>query len=213
MTTLDILSDLICPWCYIGKVKLNRALEKRPDHPFSVNWRPFQLNPDMPATGMDRRTYLERKFGGQSGAVKVYGEIMQHAENAGVTINIEKITRTPNTLDAHRLIHWSTVEGKQNAVVTALFEAYFQNGEDISDMNVLSSVAENVGMDKNVIQRLLNSDADKDHIKSQDKQAREMGVTGVPCFIVGATHVVNGAQEPEFWDRVITEILEAANQT
>ena len=130
MVKLDIISDPICPWCYIGKTKLFRALEKHPDHPFTIEWHPFQLNPDMPAEGMDRREYLELKFGGKEGAVSVYGQIAQAAEETGLNIDFAAIERTPNTMNAHRLIHWAGIEGKQTAIVDALFKAFFER-EDI----------------------------------------------------------------------------------
>lgn len=103
---LDIMSDPICPWCYIGKSYLDRALEQNPDHPFVIEWHPFQLNPDMPAEGMERRAYLEAKFGGKEGAVKAYAPVVEHAQKAGLKIDFEAMKRTPNTLNAHRLIHW-----------------------------------------------------------------------------------------------------------
>ena len=125
MIKLDIMSDPICPWCYIGKTHLEKALAEHPDHPFTVEWHPFQLNPDMPAEGMDRRVYLERKFGGKEAAIKVYSQIEQTAEALGLPIDFAAMKRTPNTIDAHRLIHWAGLEQKQNAVVDALFQAYF----------------------------------------------------------------------------------------
>ena len=123
MIKLDILSDPICPWCLIGKTHLDRALADHPDHPFVLEWHPFQLNPDMPAGGMDRRAYLEGKFGGKSGADQVYGRIADTARAAGIEIDFDAIRRTPNTLNAHRLIHWAGIERRQTPVVDALFRA------------------------------------------------------------------------------------------
>ena len=121
---LDILSDPICPWCYIGKTYLDAALTENPNHPFAIEWHPFQLNPEMPAGGMDRRAYLEGKFGGKEAAMKAYAPVVEHAKAAGLTINFEAMKRTPNTIDAHRLIHWAGIEGRQIAAVSSLFEAY-----------------------------------------------------------------------------------------
>lgn len=211
MTTLDIISDPICPWCYIGKTKLDRALEAAPYHPFEIQWRPFQLNPDMPAGGMDRREYLELKFGGREGAISVYGEIARTAEAAGLDIAFEKIKRTPNTLNAHRLIRWAGVEEKQTRVVSLLFKQYFKEGQDISDQDVLVDVATSVGMDGDLVRRLLEGDADLAETIAEDKKAREMGVQGVPCFIVGASYAISGAQEVETWSNIITEIVEKSN--
>lgn len=204
---LDILSDPICPWCYIGKTNLDKALAAVPDHPFVIEWHPFQLNPDMPEGGMDRREYLERKFGGKEGAVKAYAPVVEHAEKAGLNINFEAMKRTPNTLDAHRLIHWAGIEGKQNDVVDALFDAYFVQGRDIGDHEVLADIADGVGMDAAVVLKLLKSDADRDDIRKRDAHSREMGVNSVPTFIVANQHAVPGAQPPELWAQVIDEIM------
>ena len=204
---LDIISDPICPWCYIGKTQLDRALAERPDHPFAVEWHPFQLNPDMPAEGMDRRTYLERKFGGPEGADRVYGQISEHAKSIGVEADFEAITRTPNTLNAHRLIHWAGIEDRQEEIVNALFAANFREGRDIGDMDVLADIADANGMDASVVRRLLQSDADVDMIRQRDAHSREMGVTSVPTFVVAGQHAVPGAQPPELWVKVIDEIL------
>ncbi len=206
MIKLDILSDPICPWCYIGKTLLFRALEKHPDHPFTIEWHPFQLNPDMPAGGMDRREYLELKFGGKEGAVKVYGQIADAAEEAGLMINFAAIERTPNTLNAHRLIHWAGIEGKQTPMVHALFKAYFERGLDIGDLDVLTQLAEEMELDGPTIRRLLEGDADAVDIAARDRNARAKGVTGVPCFIVANQHALPGAQPTELWEKVIGDI-------
>jgi predicted DsbA family dithiol-disulfide isomerase len=213
MTTpikLDIMSDPICPWCYIGKTHLDKALLAHPDHPFQIEWHPFQLNPDMPAEGMDRRTYLEAKFGGKEGAVKAYAPVVEHAEKAGLTINFEAMERTPNTLDAHRLIHWAGIEGRQTAAVSALFKAYFVEARDIGDPEVLADVADSIEMDAAVVARLLKTDEDRESIRQRDAHSREMGVNSVPTFIVGNRHAVPGAQPPELWEQVIAELTEAA---
>ncbi|KUJ86072.1 polyketide biosynthesis protein [Ruegeria marisrubri] len=205
---LDILSDPICPWCYIGKTNLDKALAAIPDHPFIIEWHPFQLNPDMPDEGMDRREYLERKFGGKEGAVKAYAPVVEHAEKAGLNINFEAMQRTPNTLDAHRLIHWAGIEGKQTAAVDALFKAYFVDGRDIGDHEVLADIADSIGMDAAVVLKLLKSDADREDIRKRDAHSRQMGVNSVPTFIVANQHAVPGAQPAELWEKVINEIKE-----
>ncbi|MEC8631214.1 MAG: DsbA family oxidoreductase [Pseudomonadota bacterium] len=206
MIKLDILSDPICPWCFIGKARLDQALINHPDHPFTIEWHPFQLNPGMRAGGMDRREYLETKFGGRANALKVYGAIAEAAEESGLEIDFAAIKRTPNTLDAHRLIHWAGIEGRQTAVVTALFKAYFQEGKDIEDPATLRAIAEGAEMDGDMIARLLASDADRADIIARDSHARQRGVNSVPTFIVANTHVVPGAQPPELWEQVIAEL-------
>ena len=211
MIKLDILSDPICPWCYIGKSYLDRALEARPDHRFEIEWHPFQLNPDMPTEGMDRREYLETKFGGRMQAVKVYGQIEETAVAAGLKIDFAGIKRTPNTLDAHRLIHWAGLEGRQTAAVTRLFKAYFEEAEDIGNQDVLLKIAEGIGMDRAMTERLFASDADLKDVSARDAHARERGVTGVPTFVIANQHVVPGAQKPELWLQVIDELTEQMN--
>lgn len=208
MIRLDIFSDPICPWCYIGKARLQRALEARPNHPFLIHWHPFQLNPDMPADGMDRRAYLEAKFGGKDGAIKAYMPVVQAAEDSGLEINLEAITRTPNTLNAHRLIQWAGLEEKQNAMVDCLFKAYFIEGKDLGDLEVLADLAAEAGMERDVTARLLASDADGDDISARDADARAKGVNSVPTFVISNQHVVPGAQPADLWMRVIDEILE-----
>ncbi|WP_208354130.1 DsbA family oxidoreductase [Pseudaestuariivita rosea] len=210
MVKLDILSDPICPWCYIGKTQLFQALEAQPDHPFTIEWHPFQLNPDMPAEGMDRRTYLERKFGGQDGAVKAYAPVAQAAEAVGLNLDLGGIQKTPNTLDAHRLIHWAGIEGRQTPVVHTLFKAYFEEGRDIGNAEVLADIADSHGMDAAVVQKLLASDSDTQDIRDRDAHSREMGVNSVPTFIVANQHAVPGAQSAELWGKVIAEILQQA---
>ncbi|MCV6586548.1 MAG: DsbA family oxidoreductase [Marinibacterium sp.] len=203
---LDILSDPICPWCYIGKTHLDKALAQVPDHPFVIEWHPFQLNPDMPPEGMDRRAYLEGKFGGKDGAVRAYAPVVEHAQAAGLSINFEQMARTPNTLDAHRLIHWAGIEGAQTAAVDALFDAYFVQARDIGDHEVLADIADGIGLDASVIRKLLDSSADRDAIRDRDAHSRKMGITSVPTFIVAGKHAVPGAQPPELWVQVIGEL-------
>ncbi|MEO0668076.1 MAG: DsbA family oxidoreductase [Pseudomonadota bacterium] len=203
---LDIMSDPICPWCYIGKAHLDRALEAHPNHPFVIEWHPFQLNPDMPAEGMDRRAYLEAKFGGKEGAVRAYAPVVENAEKAGLKIDFEGMQRTPNTLDAHRLIHWAGIEGKQTAAVSALFKAYFVEARDIGDPEVLADIADTIDMDASVVLRLLGTDADCEDIAARDAHSRSMGVNSVPTFIVAQQHAVPGAQPPELWAKVIAEL-------
>jgi predicted DsbA family dithiol-disulfide isomerase len=206
MTKLDIISDPICPWCYIGKARLDRALESHPGHTFEIEWHPFQLNPEMPPEGMDRREYLELKFGGRQGAIDFYGNIAKAAEDSGLKVNFDKIDRTPNTLDAHRVIHWSGLEGKQTRYVSGLFKAFFVDGLDISEHNVLIDVAKSVDIDGDMIAKLLAQDVDEERIRKRDKNVREKGVQGVPCFIVDDHYVVQGAQPAEMWANVIGEI-------
>ncbi|WP_333827928.1 DsbA family oxidoreductase [Pararhodobacter sp.] len=206
MTTLDIYSDPICPWCYIGKSRLDAAMEIRPDHGFEISWHPFMLNPDMPPEGMDRRDYLEAKFGSQKAVVEAYLPVQKAATAGGLPIDLGRIGRTPSTLDAHRLIHWAGLEGRQSAVVSLLFRAYFAEGADIGARAILLAVAETAGMDGKVVARLLDSGADTDDIRAQDADVRGRGLRGVPAFVIAGQHVVAGAQEVPFWLQIIDEL-------
>ncbi|MQQ07178.1 thioredoxin domain-containing protein [Epibacterium sp. SM1979] len=209
---LDVLSDPICPWCYIGKANLDKALAELGEHPFVIEWHPFQLNPDMPIDGMDRRAYLEGKFGGKDGAVRAYAPVVDHAEKAGLTINLDKIARTPNTLNAHRMIHWAGVEGKQTGVVDALFQAYFVDGKDIGSIDTLVEIGTSVGLEADVIRKLLEGENDLEDIRQRDAHSRKMGVSSVPTFIIANQHAVPGAQPPELWKQVIADITEQLQQ-
>lgn len=209
MVPLDILSDPICPWCYIGHAQLARALEAAPSHPFAVAWHPFMLNPDMPPEGMDRRAYLEAKFGGKERAAAVYARVDAAAREAGLDLDLGAIERTPSTLDAHRLIHWAGLEGRQTPLAARLFSAYFREGRDLGDRSVLAEIAGAAGLDAAMVERLLASDADVDEIRARDAYARERGVSGVPTFVVAQRHVVTGAQPPALWAEVVAELAAA----
>ncbi len=211
MTRLDIISDPICPWCYIGVTRLLRAMAARPNYEFAMRWRPYQLNPEMPAEGMGRGSYLATKFGGVEQARIVYGRIDAACREAGLEIDFATITRTPNTVDAHRVLHWAEAEGVQTPVALALFRAYFQQGRDIGDAKVLAGVAEAAGMDGAVVARLLQGDADRDRIQEESRAASEMGVTGVPTFILGGKYALVGAQTEEAWEKVIDDLTAAAD--
>lgn len=206
MIRLDIFSDPVCPWCLIGKANLDRALADRPDHPFAVRWHPFQLNPDLPREGVAKRPWLEARFGGKPRVDALHERLREVARAAGVTLDPEIPTRLPNTLDAHRLIHWAGTLGRQDAVVTALMDGYWHEGRDIGDPATLADIAAGAGMDRAVTLRLLQSDADADDIAARDADARAKGVTAVPTFLVAGVHVVSGAQPPELWTRVIAEL-------
>lgn len=213
MIRLDIISDPICPWCYIGKAHLDRAAAEAGENPFDVSWRIFQLNPDMPPEGMDRRRYLETKFGGAESARAIYGRIEAAAAEAEIEVHFDRIKRTPNTMDAHRLIRWSRTTGNQSGLVDLLFRRYFVEGADISDHAVLLGAAEAVGMERAVVEQLLSGDADLDLLREEEDAARRMGVNGVPCFIVGGRHVLQGAQPAKTWAQVIRELLAAQDGT
>jgi predicted DsbA family dithiol-disulfide isomerase len=207
---LDIFSDPVCPWCYVGKANLDKALGQHPDHPFQIQWHPFQLNPEMPPEGVTKRAYLEEKFGGKARVDAVHERLREAARGAGVDMDPDKPRRMPNTLDAHRLIHWAGLEGRQNAIVAALFRAYWKEGRDIGNTGVLADIAAAAGMDRAVTARLLDSEADADDIRARDQDARNKGVSAVPTFLIAQQYVVSGAQPPEVWGNVIRELVENA---
>lgn len=206
MVRLDVFSDPVCPWCYIGKAHLDRALEARPDHPFAVEWHPFQLNPGMPREGMDRRDYLAAKFGGLERADAMSARVEAAAREAGVEIDFSRVPRIPNTLDAHRLIHWAGIEGRQTPVVSALFRAYFREGRDIGDLVELAKIAGECGMDEVAVAIALRGEADRDDLAARDADAQKKGVTAVPTYLIDRQYVVQGAQPPDLWMQVIDEI-------
>lgn len=209
MLRLDIFSDPVCPWCYIGKANLDRALEAHPNHPFRIEWHPFQLNPDMPREGVDKRAYLADKFG-ETQLTQVHLRLKEMSRAAGAEIDPDTPKRIPNTLDAHRLIHWAGLEGRQNAVVAGLFRGYWKEGRDIGNPGVLADIAASAGMDRAMVARLLDSEADAGDIRARDEDARRKGVNSVPTFLIAQQYVVTGAQPPEVWGNVIRELVEKA---
>jgi predicted DsbA family dithiol-disulfide isomerase len=209
---LDIFSDPVCPWCYVGKANLDRALEAHPEHPFQVQWHPFQLNPDIPAEGISKREYLEAKFGGATKVDAIHDRLREVARDAGLPLNPDVPKRQPNTLNAHRLIHWAAIEGRQTPVVSALFGAYWTEGRDIGNPSVLADIGAAAGMDRVALVRLLDSDADVAEIAARDADARAKGVTAVPTFLIAQQYVVSGAQPPQLWAQVIEDLVKAAKE-
>lgn len=203
---LDIFADPICPWCYVGKANLERALESAPDHRFVIQWHPFQLNPEMPREGVAKRDWLEDKFGGAAKVDAVHDRLREVARAAGLPLNPDVPKRIPNTLDAHRLIHWAGIEGRQSLVVSALYRAYWVEGRDIGNHGVLADIAAAAGMDRQTVARLLDSDADADDIAARDADARAKGVSSVPTWLIGQQYVVTGAQPAELWAKVIEDL-------
>lgn len=210
MIRLDIFSDPVCPWCLIGKAHLDRALEANPAHPFVIAWHPFQLNPDMPAEGVEKRPYLAKRLGGDAKVDAIHDRLRQIAKEAGVAMDPDKPEMLPNTMNAHRMIHWAGIEGKQAAMVSALFRAYWRDGRDIGDVEELADIAEEIGMDPVAVARLLATDADLDDLRARDVDARKKGVTAVPTFLIAQQYVVSGAQPPEVWRQVIEELVAKA---
>lgn len=203
---LDIFSDPVCPWCYIGRSNLDRALTSHHGHPFALRWHPFQLNPDMPAGGMPKRAYLEAKFGGKARVDAMHDRLREAGRAAGLDLDPDRPSRMPNTLDAHRLIHWAGIEGRQTKVADALMVAYWVRGRDIGDRPTLAAIAGEQGLDAAAVARLLDSQADADDIRARDADARKKGMGSIPTFLVDGRYVVTGAQPESFWNQVADEV-------
>ncbi|MZR30389.1 disulfide bond formation protein DsbA [Sneathiella sp. DP05] len=205
---IDIVSDTVCPWCFIGKRKLEAALAARPDLEVEIAWHPFQLHPDMPAGGADRKEFTAQKFGSAERAKELYDNIKVAGQAVDIPFNFEKIKRSPNTLDSHRLIRWAYSAGCQDALVEILFRRFFIDGEDIGDHAVLIAAAEEAGMDKTLVAELLEKGADRELVSEEDTRARQMGVSGVPFFILNDKYAVSGAQDPAAFLAAFDKIAE-----
>jgi len=208
MIHIDIFSDTICPWCLVGKRRLETALAERPGLDVAIHWRIFQLNPGMPAEGMERQDYLARKFGGPEGARQVYDHIRSVGAEDGIDFAFEDIARTPNTVKSHRLIRWAAGQDRETETVEALFQAYFFRGRDIGDTEVLVTAAVEAGMDATEARAFLESEALEAELREEDRQARGLGIDGVPCFIFNGRHAVPGAQPP----KVLAQMLDLARE-
>lgn len=198
---IDVFQDVICPWCYIGRHRFRQALAGRPTLVADVHWQPFQLNPSMAPQGMDRSAYLSAKFGGAERAREVYRLIAETAERDGLPLALDRIDRTPNTLDAHRLVRFLTAKGADaDAVVGALYEAYFVSGADIGDDDVLSEIAVRFGVPADATRHYLAGKTDAAAVLAADVAARQQGIQAVPCFVIEGRYAISGAQEPNvFW--------------
>lgn len=213
--TIDVVSDVMCPWCYIGKRRLEAALDDiRSEMDVEVRWRPYQLDPTLPKQGKDRQQYLEDKFGGAAGADQAYAAVRAAGVEEEIPFAFDKIKVSANTLDAHRLIRWAGSLGltTQQQVVDLLFKAYFEDGKNIGDDAVLLEAAEQAGLEMPVIERLLAGDADRDTVAAEIDQARQMGVTGVPCFIIDMQYAVMGAQSAEALADAMRKVVQEKNK-
>jgi predicted DsbA family dithiol-disulfide isomerase len=199
LLNVDVVSDVVCPWCYVGKRRLATALAQlaaeQPGLELRVNWHPFQLNPDLPAEGIERRTYLEEKFGGPGRAAQIYDRVRAAGATVDIAFAFDRIQRQPNTLDAHRLIAWAQQRGDAEAVVERLFRAYFLDGRAIGDREVLADIAGEAGLDREAARVMLAGDEGVDTVRALDQRVRELGVGGVPFFVFGNKVAVSGAQE------------------
>ena len=193
---IDVVSDVVCPWCFIGKSRLEQALELRPDIPVEVRYRPYFLNDWVPRDGISRDEYLTKKFGSPDRYKQIAGRVVQAAKGEGLTYNPDKIARQPNTTDCHRLIMWAGNTGASAKMKQRLMELYFTEGADLTDRDVLVKAAAHCGMDAALTRELLASDRDVDRVTQAAEQAKQPGIDGVPCFIFGGVLAVSGAQDP-----------------
>lgn len=209
--SVDVVSDVVCPWCFIGQKRLDKALEAVPDVEVHVRWRPFQLDPTIPADGLDRRSYMLGKFGSEQRIREIHARIEPLGAAEGIAFAFEAIKVAPNTLDAHRLIRWAGAAGEdiQNRLVRRLFQLYFEQGANVGDHAVLLKAASDAGMDTAVVETLLPTDADADAVRSEIATASRMGVTGVPCFLLEGKYAVMGAQDTATLADAIRQIAAA----
>ena len=195
--TVDIYSDVICPWCYVGKRRFERALKTWDSAPVNIRWRPFQLNPTIPRDGMDRRQYLEAKFGSPTAARVIYDQVSIAGAEEGIHFAFEKIARTPNTFAAHRLIWLAGQCEKQDEMVELLFRRYFVEGGDIGSIEALSHAAAHAGLDRAAIETFLAGDEGVEAVKAEEAAGHRLGIRAVPYFVFNGAYALSGAQPPE----------------
>jgi predicted DsbA family dithiol-disulfide isomerase len=195
---VDVVSDVVCPWCFIGKKRLEKAIALRPDLAVEVRWHPYFLNDWVPREGIGRDEYLTRKFGSSERYKGIAGRVVEAAAGEGLSYNPGAIARQPNTTDCHRLILWARNTGDAARMKQRLMELYFTEGADLTDREVLVQAAAECGMDANLTRELLASDRDIDRVTAEATEAKEMGIGGVPCFILGGVMAVSGAQDPAY---------------
>ncbi|OYV32597.1 MAG: disulfide bond formation protein DsbA [Rhodospirillales bacterium 20-64-7] len=208
--TIDVISDVVCPWCYMGSRRLKAALAARPNVPVEVRWRPFQLDPTIPPEGLDRHEYMARKFGPDRIA-EIHLRLETAGREVGIPFAFDAIRRSPNTLDAHRLIRWAQGTGRQTEIVEALFHAYFAEGRDIGERTLLAEIAGAHGLDPDLVRVLLQDGSDEASVREEIATAVRMGVSGVPFFLFGGRFGVPGAQAVEVLTAAIDKALEAGD--
>ncbi|MET3521413.1 DsbA family oxidoreductase [Mesorhizobium abyssinicae] len=209
--TVDVVSDVVCPWCFIGQKRLDRAIDAASDVEVHVRWRPFQLDPTIPPEGMDRRAYMIAKFGSEERVRQIHARIEPLGEAEGIHFAFDAIKVAANTLDAHRVIRWAGAAGEevQNRLVRRLFQLNFEEGANLGDHAVLTAAAREAGMDASVVETLLPTDADVEAVRTEITTASRMGITGVPCFLLEGKYAVMGAQEADTLADAIRQVAAA----
>ena len=200
---IDIVFDTVCPWCFVGKRRFDRALKMRPNLKPEVRYRSFLLNPDLPANGVDRREYLERKFGGSHQFDRIAEALTYTGRGEGIAFALDKIKRTPNSANSHRLVRLAHTLGRQHEAVEILFTAYFERGLDIGNVEVLIRLAEELGVERTTAHAHLSGDNDLNAVYTENARMHRLGITGVPCYIFNDGRAIAGAQESEILVRML----------
>lgn len=200
---IEVVFDLVCPWCFLGTRRLRRTLRARPDIAAEIAWRPFLLNPDIAPGGVPRQDYIVRKFGGEDRARRLHATIAELGRAEGLAFQFDRIRRIPPSLDGHRLVRMAERQGLASDAVDALFQAYFCEGQDIGDLSVLAGIAGNIGMEMGAARRALAGSAEVEAVHADNLRAHRLGINGVPCFVVQGRHAIAGAQEPEVIERLL----------
>lgn len=200
---IEVVYDLVCPWCFLGTRRLRRTLRARPDIAADIAWRPFLLNPDIAPGGVPRQDYIVRKFGGEDRARRLHATIAELGRAEGLGFQFDRIRRIPPSIDAHRLVRVAERHGLAADTVDALFLAYFCEGQDIGDHAVLAGIAGGLGMDASAVRRLLAGSGEAEAVHAENLRAHRLGINGVPCFVVQGRHAIAGAQEPEVIERLL----------
>ena len=209
--TIDIVSDVVCPWCYIGKHRIEQALQLVPDVPVEVHWRPFFLNPWVPREGISREQYLTTKFGSVEAYKDISTRVVAAAEQEGLSYRPEQVKRQPNTIDCHRLILWADRIGKAAEMKQRLMELYFRDGGDLTDVDVLVQAAADCGLDADDVRRRLATDEDVELISAQAQEASDKGISGVPTYVLAQKYAVSGAQDPQLLASAIRQVAAEIN--
>ncbi|MGJ4885611.1 MULTISPECIES: DsbA family oxidoreductase [unclassified Bradyrhizobium] len=208
---IDVVSDVVCPWCYIGKKRIEEALKLVPDVPVEVNFRPFFLNPWVPREGISREQYLTTKFGSVEAYKGIAGRVVAAAEQEGLSYHPDRVARQPNTIDCHRLIRWAGEIGKAPEMKQRLMELYFRDGGDLTDVEVLVQAAAECGLDAEVVRKMLATDEDVALVSAQAQEAAEKGISGVPTYVFAQKYAVSGAQDPQMLARAIRQVSAEVN--
>jgi len=209
--TIDIVSDVVCPWCYIGKRRIENALAQVADVPVEVRWRPFFLNPWVPRQGISREEYLTTKFGSVDAYKGIAGRVVAAANEEGLIYRPDLVKRQPNTIDCHRLIHWADAQGMAADMKQRLMELYFRDGGDLTDTEVLVEAAADVGLDADDVRKRLATDEDVALVSAQAQEAADKGISGVPTYVFAQKYAVSGAQAPELLARAIRQVSAEVN--